>query len=170
MAEVKKDSSLLSWAEGKALVSPKSLKDFDSKGDYYTPKVGGKFIVKNPLVRKMDIKNEKGEEMGFPIAECYEGNKYMGYMPIKKLQGRSYTGIKISKAGKPYASFEVKNEFCKNDTITLGVESLIKIVEGGKKFTCTDMQVEQIPAFGTDLTAQEIPMVDSKVLYLKAEA
>lgn len=164
MSEIRKDVTVLSWEEGHSKLNAKSINDFDSRGDYYKPVKGAKFTAKNVGVRVLQTDKEKG----FPVVECYGSkNEFLGYMSFKRLQGRKFLNLEIGKqSGKKYAKFDITNDFCKSDTITLGFDSMKKLFNDGKKLECTDVHPQKVPSFDADLESDNYPMVDDNYFSL----
>lgn len=161
MAELKEDSTLLSWSEGRATVNPKSLNDFDSRGDYYKPINNESFYTGEAQVRK----NNSGSSFGvFPCYSDSKRTKFVGYLSFRKLQGLRYDGIKVSKAKKRYASFEVMNRFIIDGTVRFGADSIAEKFSKSK-FTCTNVIPQEIPAYVENAEPTEENMVED-VYYL----
>ena len=161
MAELKEDVTLLSWSEGRTKVNPKSLNDFDSRGDYYKPAKGVTFYTGKAQVRE----NNSGSSFGvFPCYSDSKRTKFVGYLSFRKLQGLRFDGIKLSKAKKRYAAFEVMNKFIIDGTVRLGADN-IAAKFSDSKFTCTEVIPQEIPAYVQDAEPDEENMVDD-VYYL----
>lgn len=146
MAEtIKKDA--IAWAEGEAEAkTKKSWNDFSSESNFYTPVVGAKITLKNAGFKKSTTAQ-------FPVFEVYEGNKFMGYISFRKVQGLKYIEVRLSRDKKEYAKFQVMNLWDAPEGTTFGAESLKKALEG-KKIQIVSKHEQEIPAYDTDLTVR----------------
>ena len=141
------------------LVDNKNLDDFNSQGN---PKpnfeVGKEYTLKTVVGLPLSgQKNSNGTQKLYPAFEVYKGKSFQGYMSITAIQARKFVDVRMSRANKPYAKFDVQNRFNAPENITYGVESLLKLV--GKKIKCEKIDdTHKQPKFGIDL---EIGMTES---------
>lgn len=135
------------------LVDNKNLVDFNSQGN---PKpafvVGSEYklakVVGLPLTGQ---KNSDGTTKMYPAFEVYKGTTFAGYISLTSIQARKFVDIRLSRANKPYAKFDVQNRFNAPEGIVFGIESLLKLV--GKKVKCEKIDdTHKQPKFGAELT------------------
>lgn len=140
------------------LVDNKNLVDFNSQGN---PKpafvVGSEYklakVVGLPLTGQ---KNSDGTAKMYPAFEVYKGTAFAGYISLTSIQARKFVDIRLSRAEKPYAKFEVMNRFNAPEGIVYGIESLLALV--GKKVKCTAIDAtHKQPKFGATLEVGQTP-------------
>ena len=170
MSEIKrKAADAKSWEEGQYLIKNlSSFKDFDSNGiEIFKPVKGEKFTIKNPHTIP-NGKDKNGNEKGYPVVECYNKNEFLGYMTFRRLYGYKFINIqKSERTGNYYAKNEAKNDFVKDGSVLLGLESLgNKLAAKAYSVTCKDLEPQEVPAFGEDLSKKEIKMDKDTIHYL----
>ena len=165
MAEVKKDVNVLDW--GKGLEAAKaagktSVNDFTGSSNFVQLKAGESVTLKNAVWK------ENGT-ISFPVFECYQGTKFVGYISFRKLQGLRYDGILVSKSkGTKYSKFSHQNKWGAPEGTTFGHESLQKAANG-KKITVRERIEQMIPAYVENQEPTETSMVEDYYLVLDAK-
>lgn len=165
MAEIKKDSKVLDWNKGLTAAKAAgktSVNDFTGSSDFVTLKEGD----------TVQLKNAGWKENGtitFPVFECYQGTKFVGYISFRKLQGLRYDGILTSKTkGTKYSKFTHQNKWGAPEGTTFGHESLQKAANG-KKITIKEYHDQMIPAYVEGAEPTETSMVEDYYLVIDAK-
>ena len=165
MAEVKKDTTVLDWNKGldAAKVAGKtSVNDFTGSSDFVQLKAGESVTLKNAVWKSNGT-------ITFPVFECYQGTKFVGYISFRKLQGLRYDGILVSKSkGTKYSKFSHQNKWGAPEGTTFGHESLQKAANG-KKITVRERIEQMIPAYVENQEPTETSMVEDYYLVLDAK-
>lgn len=148
----------INWAEYVTIQTAKNERalnvDFGIN-NYYQPQIGEIVNLKEFAALKTDT------GVTFPAFKCYNGSDFVGYLSFNTLRGRKYIGIKTSKrTGNKYAATEEMNLFGAKKGTTFCIANLKKALEG-KNIICKAVQKQEIPAFGADLTEEQINMVVS---------
>ena len=148
----------ISWNEYVVIQTAKNEKALNEDfgvNNYFQPKVDDIVNLKEFAA----LKTDKGDT--FPAFKCYNGNDFVGYLSFNTLRGRKYVGIKTSRrTGNKYAATEEKNLFGAKKGTTFCIANLKKALEG-KNIICKEVNKQEIPAFGADLTEEKIDMVVS---------
>lgn len=172
MSEIKrKAANAKSWADGQDLIKNlSSFKDFDANGiEIFKPAKGEKFDIKNPHTIP-NGKDKNNNDKGYAVVECYKGGEFLGYMTFRRLYGYKYINVqKSERTGNFYAKNEAQNEFVKEGSVLLGLESLgNKLATKKYVVTCKNVEEQMTPAFGADLSKREseIEMVKDTLYYL----
>ena len=165
MAEIKKDSTVLDWGKGltAAKVAGKtSVNDFTGRSDFVQLKAGESVTLKNAVWKSNGT-------ISFPVFECYQGTKFVGYISFRKLQGLRYDGILTSKSkGSKYSKFTHQNKWGAPDGTTFGHESLQKVADG-KKITIREKVEQSIPAYVEGKEPTEELLVEDYYLVIDAK-
>ena len=165
MAEIKKDTTVLDW--GKGLQDAKSagktsVNDFTGSSDFVQLKAGDSVTLKNAVWKT-------NGSITFPVFECYQGTKFVGYISFRKLQGLRYDGILVSKSkGTKYSKFSHQNKWGAPEGTTFGHESLQKVANG-KKITVRERIEQSIPAYVEGKEPTEELLVKDYYLVLEAK-
>ena len=165
MAEVKKDAKVKAWGEGlqaAKAAGKTSVNDFTGTSDFVQLKAGESVTLKNAVWK------ENGT-ISFPVFECYQGTKFVGYISFRKLQGLRYDGILVSKSkGTKYSKFSHQNKWGAPEGTTFGHESLQKAANG-KKITVREYHEQMIPAYVENQEPTEDKMVEDYYLVLESK-
>ena len=165
MAEIKKDAKVKAWNEGlqaAKAAGKTSVNDFTGSSDFVQLKAGESVTLKNAVWK------ENGTII-FPVFECYQGAKFVGYISFRKLQGLRYDGILTSKSkGTKYSKFTHLNKWGAPEGTTFGHESLQKAANG-KKITVKEYHEQMIPAYVENQEPTEDKMVEDYYLVLEAK-
>ena len=149
----------ISWNEFVTIQTAKNeraLNEDFGVNNYYQPQMNEIVNLKEFAALKTDT------GVTFPAFKCYDGNNFVGYLSFNTLRGRKYIGIKTSKrTGNKYAATEEMNSFGAKKGTTYCIANLKKALEG-KNIICKEVNEQEIPAFGADLTEEKIDMVASK--------
>ena len=165
MAEIKKDTTVLDW--GKGLQDAKSagktsVNDFTGSSDFVQLKNGDTVTLKNAVWKT-------NGSITFPVFECYQGTKFVGYISFRKLQGLRYDGILVSKSkGTKYSKFTHQNKWGAPEGTTFGHESLQKAANN-KKITVREYHEQMIPAYIEGQEPTEDKMVEDYYLVLESK-
>ena len=171
MSEIKrKAANAKNWQEGQSLLSNlSSFKDFDANGiEIFKPTKGEKFEIKNPSVIP-NGKDKNNNDKGYAVVECYnKKNEFLGYLTFRRLYGYKFIEVRKSESkGTFYAKNEAQNDFVKDGSVLLGSESLgNKLAAKAYSVTCKNVETQDIPAFGEDLSKKEIKMDKDTIYYL----
>jgi hypothetical protein len=134
------------------LVGNKNLEDFNERGNAKPDFVKDEVyqlhaVVGLPLSGQ---KNPDGTDKKYPAFEIHKDNAFVGYLSFTSAQARRFIDVRMSKANKPYAKFEVMNRFNAPDGVTFGAESLLTLV--GKSVRCALLlKTNKQPKFGSEL-------------------
>ena len=165
MAEIKKDTNVVSWNEGleaAKAAGKTSVTDFTGSSDFVTLKKGETVQLKNAVWKSTSTTT-------FPVFECYQGTKFVGYISFRKLQGLRYDGILTSKSkGTKYSKFTHLNRWGAPEGTTFGHESLQKAANG-KKITVREKIEQMIPAYVEGVEPSEEKMVEDYYLVIDAK-
>ena len=165
MAEVKKDVNVLDWNSGLSAAKAAgktSVNDFTGSTDFIQLKAGESVQLKNACWK------ENGT-ISFPVFECYQGTKFVGYISFRKLQGLRYDGILVSKSkGTKYSKFSHQNKWGAPEGTTFGHESLQKAANN-KKITVRERIEQMIPAYVEGQEPTETSMVEDYYLVIDAK-
>ena len=165
MAEIKKDAKVKAWGEGlqaAKAAGKTSVNDFTGSSDFIQLKAGESVQLKNACWK------ENGT-ISFPVFECYQGTKFVGYISFRKLQGLRYDGILVSKSkGTKYSKFSHQNKWGAPEGTTFGHESLQKAANN-KKITVREKVNQMIPAYVEGQEPTETSMVEDYYLVLEAK-
>ena len=146
----------ISWNEFVTIQTAKNEKALNEDfgiSNYYQPQTGEIVNLKEFVALKTDT------GVTFPAFKCYNSNNFVGYLSFNALRGRKYIGIKTSKrTGNKYAATEELNLFGAKKGTTFCIANLKKALEG-KNIICKEVNKQEIPAFGADLTEDKIDMV-----------
>ena len=165
MAEIKKDTNVVSWSEGLEVAKAagkSSVNDFTGSSDFIQLKAGETVTLKNACWKSTSTTT-------FPVFECYKGTQFVGYISFRKLQGLRYDGILVSKTkGTKYSKFSHLNKWGAPEGTTYGQESLQKAANG-KKITVRERIDQMIPAYVEGAEPTEEKMVEDYYLVLEAK-
>ena len=165
MAEVKKDANVIAWGTGleaAKAAGKTSVSDFTGSSDFVQLKAGESVTLKNAVWKSTSTTT-------FPVFECYQGTKFVGYISFRKLQGLRYDGILTSKTkGTKYSKFTHQNKWGAPEGTTFGHESLQKAANG-KKITIKEYHDQMIPAYIEGLEPTEDSMVEDYYLVIDAK-
>lgn len=165
MAEIKKDITVLDWSKGltAAKVAGKtSVNDFTGSSDFVQLKAGESVTLKNAGWKSNGA-------ISFPVFECYQGTKFVGYISFRKLQGLRYDGILVSKTkGTKYSKFTHLNKWGAPEGTTYGHESLQKAANN-KKITVRERIEQSIPAYVEGKEPTEELLVEDYYLVLESK-
>ena len=165
MAEIKKDPKVNAWGDGlqaAKAAGKTSVNDFTGSSDFVQLKAG------ESVTLKIAVWKENGT-ISFPVFECYQGAKFVGYISFRKLQGLRYDGILVSKTkGTKYSKFTHLNKWGAPEGTTFGHESLQKAANG-KKITVREKIDQMIPAYVEGEEPTEDKMVEDYYLVLEAK-
>ena len=165
MAEVKKDVNVLDWGKGLSdakAAGKTSVNDFTGSSDFVQLKAGDSVQLKNAVWKSNGT-------ISFPVFECYQGTKFVGYISFRKLQGLRYDGILVSKSkGTKYSKFSHQNKWGAPEGTTFGHESLQKAANN-KKITIRERIEQMIPAYVENQEPTETSMVEDYYLVLEAK-
>ena len=165
MAEVKKDPKVKAWGDGlqaAKAAGKTAVNDFTGSSDFVQLKAGESVVLKNAVWK------ENGT-ISFPVFECYQGAKFVGYISFRKLQGLRYDGILTSKSkGTKYSKFTHLNKWGAPEGTTFGHESLQKAANG-KKITVREKVDQMIPAYFEGEEPTEEKMVEDYYLVIDAK-
>ena len=165
MAEVKKDPKVRAWGDGlqaAKAAGKTSVNDFTGSSDFVQLKAGESVTLKNAVWRSTSTAT-------FPVFECYQGTKFVGYISFRKLQGLRYDGILTSKSkGTKYSKFTHLNRWGAPEGTTYGQESLQKAANN-KKITIKERISQMIPAYVEGAEPTETSMVEDYYLVLEAK-
>lgn len=165
MAEIKKDTNVVSWSEGleaAKAAGKTSVNDFTGSSDFVQLKAGESVTLKNACWKSTSTTT-------FPVFECYKGTQFVGYISFRKLQGLRYDGILTSKSkGTKYSKFTHLNKWGAPEGTTFGQESLQKAANG-KKITVRERISQLIPAYFEGVEPTEEKMTEDYYLVLEAK-
>ena len=165
MAEIKKDTNVIAWNSGldaAKAAGKTSVNDFTGASDFVQLKAGDSVTLKNAVWKTNGT-------ISFPVFECYQGTKFVGYISFRKLQGLRYDGILVSKSkGTKYSKFTHQNKWNAPEGTTYGHESLQKAANG-KKITVREYHEQMIPAYIEGQEPTEDKMTEDYYLVLEAK-